>query len=245
MSTSTNNSDRKLFRHALANCSAALLLAASASAMSIEAGQWSVRAGLTNVNPDASSDPLALNGSRSAFVDAVGPETLDVDDSTQLGLTVEYHVTADWGIELLAASPFDHSAEGTKTFNGVELVDTKQLPPTLSAIYHFNNGSPVTPYVGLGLNYTVFFEEDTTGAADGAFAGLGLTGADVSVDSSWGTSVQAGFDVDINDNIMVNFSARWIDIDTEVDITFDGGTKITTDLEIDPMVYSLLLGYRL
>ncbi len=43
----------------------------------------------------------------------------------------------------------------------------------------------------------------------------------------------------------LNASVRWIDIDTEAEITSALGTTITVDdLEIDPWVYQLNIGYR-
>ena len=55
---------------------AGVLLASAltpAVTMAFEAGDIVVRAGVSQVDPDASSDQLALNGSEQAFINAVGP----------------------------------------------------------------------------------------------------------------------------------------------------------------------------
>lgn len=63
-------------------------------------------------------------------------------------------------IELLAATPFSHDIKGTGALAGVGKVgETKQLPPTLSVQYHFSPKASVRPYVGAGINYTIFFSE--------------------------------------------------------------------------------------
>lgn len=221
--------------------SAALI---SGQVMAYEAGDIIVRAGITTVDPQESSDQLALNGSEAAFIGAVGAEELGLDSDTQLGLTIEYMLDSNWGVELLAATPFEHTATTTGALNGLDIADIKHLPPTLSAVYHFNNGSAFQPYVGAGLNYTIFFSEDTTNAADATFATLGLTGGNVELDDSLGLALQVGFDYQLNEKWLVNASVRWIDIDTEATIKFDNGSKISSDVDVDPMVYSVMIGYK-
>jgi outer membrane protein len=218
------------------------LLPATASAF--EAHSWIVRGGLSNVSPEVSSDQLKLNGSQQAFVDAVGPAELDVDDDTQLSLTIEYMFTPNWGVEVLGATPFKHTAKGTDTLSGLDVAHVKHLPPTVSAVYHFNEGSALRPYVGAGINYTVFFSENLTGEADAAFESLGLTGGNLDLDDSWGVALQVGADYNITGNWWMNASVRWIDISTSAEITFDDGTQVSSDLDLDPFVYSIMVGYH-
>ncbi|MFK8048792.1 MAG: OmpW family protein [Halioglobus sp.] len=214
-----------------------------ATANAFEANSWIVRAGISQVAPDESSDQLQLNGSEQAFIDAVGPADLSVDNNTQLGLTFEYMLTDNWGIEVLAATPFEHTASGTDTLSGLDVADIKHLPPTVSAIYHFNAGSAFRPYVGAGINYTIFFDEDLTSEAESAFEGLGLTGGDVELDDSWGLALQVGADYNISGNWWLNASVRWIDISTTAEVSFDGGTEVSSDVDIDPFVYSIKIAY--
>tara|TARA_R110002073_G_scaffold34315_11_gene102057 strand:+ start:1337 stop:2062 length:726 start_codon:yes stop_codon:yes gene_type:complete len=217
------------------------LLPATASAF--EANSWVVRGGATTVAPDVSSDQLKLNGSKQAFINAVGPAELDVDNDTQLGLTVEYMFTSNWGLEILAATPFKHTATGTDSLSGLDVAEVKHLPPTVSAVYHFNEGSVFRPYVGAGINYTVFFSENLTNQANAAFDSLGLTGGNLDMDDSWGVALQVGADYNIKDNWWLNASVRWIDISTSADITFDDGTRVSSDMDLDPFVYSIMVGY--
>ncbi len=206
-----------------------------------EEGDIVVRVGVTTVVPQDSSDPIAFNGNEATL----GGAELSVDNSTQLGLTVEYMLSNKWGVELLAATPFEHDADA-KALSGLQVGDVKQLPPTLSAIYHFDTAENLQPYIGIGLNYTIFFDEEVTDEAQAAFIGInsGLTGADLELEDSIGLSVQIGTDYHINDNVSLNASVRWIDIETEAEITFDSGDKISADVSIDPIVYTVAVGYR-
>ena len=112
--------------------SALTLLFLSASTWAYEAGSVVVKGGLANVDPDASSSALALDGA------AIAGSEADVEDNTQLGLTITYHVT-DWlGLQLLASTPFEHDISADTGVLGLGTVDagsTKHLPPTLTALY--------------------------------------------------------------------------------------------------------------
>ncbi|MBB6521407.1 OmpW/AlkL family protein [Pseudoteredinibacter isoporae] len=212
-----------------------------------EAGDFIARAGVTTVAPDGDSTQVFVNGG------SLGADSgVDVDNDTQLGLTFTYMLDQSWGVELLAATPFSHDASGKGSFlntRGVgSVADTKQLPPTLSAVYYFNSESAFKPYVGLGLNYTFFFDEE-----GGANLEAGAGDLDVDLDDSWGLAAQVGFDFDLGNNLLLNASVRYIDIDTEATLTVkDGsnalglpqGARITTDVDIDPMVYSVMIGYK-
>jgi outer membrane protein len=225
--------------------SASLAIVAGAGMANVyayDAGDIILRAGATYVAPQDSSSKVALNGSTLSL--SGGDSELAVDDNTQLGLTFNYMLTKSWGLEVLAATPFQHTASGKGELAGLNIADVKHLPPTVSAVYYFDSEKAFKPYVGAGINYTIFFDEELTSEADTTLSGLGLTNGSVELTDSWGLALQAGFDYEINPQWMINASVRWIDIDTEATITFDGGNKITSDVEIDPWVYTISVGYR-
>ncbi|WP_270809611.1 OmpW family outer membrane protein [Aeromonas sp. QDB18] len=195
-----------------------LIAAAFASpvAMAHQAGDILVRGGLAFVSPQTSSDNV------------LGTGELEIDSNMQLGLTLSYMLTDNWGVELLAATPFSHSVS---TAGLGEVAKVKHLPPTLMARYYFGDAnSKVRPYVGAGINYTTFFDEEGRGA---------LAGTDVSVDSSWGMAGQVGLDMAINDRWFVNASAWLIDIDTDVHTAVG-----TINTSIDPVAFMFGVGYR-
>lgn len=226
----------------LFRCFAVVLAVSFSSAHALDAGYWQVRFGASHAAPDASSSAVTLNG--DTLLLAEQRTTLDVDSNTQLGLTLEYGINNSWAVELLASTPFSHTATARGPLNGLDIVDVKHLPPTLSAIYRFTNGAAFTPYVGAGLNYTLFFDEEVTGTAANTFATLGLENGKVELDNSLGLALQVGGDFVLNDSWSINASVRWIDINTTANIRFAGGNVIRSDIEIDPYVYSVLLGYQ-
>jgi outer membrane protein len=214
----------------------ALLSSLSTAAFANQAGDILIRGGATMVSPDSGKSPILLGGS------ADNGMSLSVDDNTQLGLNFVYFFDSNWAIELLAATPFTHDVtihdpKGTLGVDGAKLAEVSHLPPTLSALYYFDTGTALKPYVGAGLNYTIFFDEEFEAAPKS----LGLS--NLELDGSFGYSVQVGADYEIDKNWSVNVSARYIDINT--DVTFDvGGDPIgSSSVDVDPMVYSVMLGY--
>lgn len=204
------------------------LAAGSQSALAYETGDWLVRAGVTNVAPDDSSSNVFVGGADLG----VG---VNVNSNTQVGLNLAYFLSPHWSVELLAATPFSHDI-GLNTVG--KLGNTKHLPPTLSANYYFNQAdSAFQPYVGVGLNYTIFFDESFTDAnSDAGFS-------DLKLDNSFGLSAQLGADYLIDKNWQVNGSIRWIDIDSQAKFELNG-TSGKVDVSIDPLVYTLSIGYR-
>jgi outer membrane protein len=189
----------------------AVLVAGAAPAVAQSQGDWTFGAGIANVNPKSNNGTLAGGAAT-------------INDDTQLSLTVEYFLRDNLGIELLAATPFEHDI----TIAGVGYAGTtKQLPPTLSLNYHFPTKGKVKPFLGVGVNYTTFFEESTP---------LGT----LSLDDSWGLAINAGADWQVSDNGALRFNVRYMDIDSEA---FLNGASIGT-AEIDPVVIGVAYVHR-
>jgi outer membrane protein len=207
-------------------------LGTSTFAMAYEQGDILIKGGAALVSPnDASSDITPLAGSQGA----------KVDDNTQLGLTLTYMYSRRIGIELLAATPFEHNVDGSGAVIGGAKVGTiKHLPPTLTVNYYLAPpASKFQPYIGAGINYTIFFDED----ADSEFEAIaGAT--DVELDDSWGLAFHAGLDYQLNDNWAVNASYYYIDIDTDVTLKTAGVGTLKLDIDIDPNVFMLGLSYK-
>ncbi|NIW24803.1 MAG: outer membrane beta-barrel protein [Gammaproteobacteria bacterium] len=115
--------------------------------------------------------------------------------------------------------------------DGTIVGDTEHLPPTFSIQYHFLPNGRFRPYAGIGINYTTFTSESTTGP---------LAGSDLSLDASTGLAIQLGADFMINDNWLINVDLRSIDIETDAEL--DGAPVAT--VAIDPSVFGINVGYR-
>ena len=209
-----------------------------------QAGDILVRGGITNITPDSNN--------AGVYVEALGgetPLTLSVDDNTQLGLNFVYFFDSNLAIEVLAATPYTHDVkihdkQGVSSgifgvnVDGAQLAEVTHLPPTISALYYFDTQSRFKPYVGAGLNYTIFFDEKFSSTAKG----LGFN--DLDADGSFGVSFQVGADYEIDEKWHVNASVRYIDIDTDVSFKIGDSIKGSAEVEVDPMVYSLMIGYK-
>jgi len=186
-------------------------LATPNAAMAHEQGDWLFRVGASYIDPKSDNSDI-----------------VEVDGAAGVTFNISYMLTPNWAIELLAALPYKHDIN---LLSGEEVADTKHLPPTLSLQYHFLPGATVQPYVGVGVNYTNFFSEDTSGA---------LAGSELNLDDSWGWAADVGVDFPLNDNWFLNLDVRYIDIETKARLD---GASIGT-VEIDPLVYGAHIGFR-
>ncbi len=230
---------KKMYRGVIGAMAVALTVLPG-QVLAYEEGDWILRVGAVTVDPDVDSDKVDVLG--LATLDGV-----DVDSDTQLSLIGTYMFHSHWGVELLAATPFSHdiTLDGTSLDAG----SAKQLPPTVSIQYYpMRAGSKVQPYVGAGINYTYFWDEDVDGDLNSALDGIaglppGTVDADLDLDDSWGLALQAGIDWAITEKVMLNAGVWWIDIDTEAKIsTALGNTHF--DVELDPWVYNIGLAFK-
>jgi outer membrane protein len=227
---------------------AAAVMAAAPVVQAYEAGDFIGRVGVVTVDPDSSSSNLNSN----ALGELDGAK-VSVDSNTQLGLTVSYMFTDQIALGVLGATPFKHNIEGDGSILGGDgkLAETKQLPPTITLQYFpMPSGSKFQPYVGVGVNYTNFFEEKTTQTLTDTYATLasGVDRTDIELDDSFGLAAEIGLDYMVTDNIGVNAAIWYADIDTEATINaYAGNTKADTstiDVDIDPWVYMVGLSYK-
>ncbi|MCL2908617.1 outer membrane protein OmpW [Shewanella aquimarina] len=213
---------------------AAALLSTGFAASAHQAGDIIVRAGAVTVAPNESSQDVVTPdlGNLGEF---------SVSSNTQLGLNFGYMLTDNFGIELLAATPFSHDI----SLKGVgKVAETKHLPPTLVAQYYFGSAdSKLRPYIGAGVNFTNFFDNEITNDAGGRLS-------DLSLSNSWGVAAQVGIDYQVNNNWLVNASVWYAQISTDAkfNYTFDNAGTATTvpvtiETDINPWVYMVSVGY--
>jgi outer membrane protein len=194
------------------SAAAALAITCAGLAGTAHAEGWILRVGGHYVEPKADNHAI-----------------VNVDPSQSLTFNVTYQYSPRWSLELLAALPFRHDIN--LNANGSEVAEVKHLPPTLTAQYNFRPDAKVRPYVGLGANATLFFDEKTSGA---------LAGSRLSLHNSFGAAAQVGLDVDVTDQWFLTFDARWIDIDTRATLS---GASLGA-VHIEPLTLGLSFGHR-
>lgn len=227
---------------------ACVLCGIGAAAHAYEQGDWVLRAGATTVDPNTKSDDIPLPGGLVARA--------HVDNDTELGILPVYMVTDTVAIEVLAATPFQRTieAQGQGAIGGTHLDagSTKHLPPTVSVQWYPRGGqSGWQPYLGAGINYTMFFDTKADGqlvALLGDLTGGAVNDADLELDDSTGFALQAGVDIPIAERWAFNVGVWYIDLDTTAEITAkaDGATaaKVKFDVQLDPWVYNIGIAYR-
>jgi outer membrane protein len=179
-------------------------------------GDWFFRAGIHAVDPTSGNGTLAGGALRAEVESGIRPT-----------LAIGRHLSPRWAVELLAALPFTHTA----SLNGVDALEFKHLPPTLTLQHYFAPDAKVNPYLGVGLNYTWTFDEQERGPLAGTKTRLG---------NSFGPSLQAGLVFDTGKRWNIIADVRWADIDADVSV--DGADVGTVN--VDPLVYGVFLGWK-
>ena len=81
------------------------------------------------------------------------------------------------------------------------------LPPTLSLNWHFNPNGMFRPYIGAGVNYTLFSGEETRARS---------SAPSLKLDDSIGAAGQVGVDIGQR-NWFFNANVRYIDMSSDVE----------------------------
>ncbi len=210
--------------------------------MAIEQGDILVNARVINISPDTSNNQVMASGSPLA-----APAGIDVDDGFSLGVDITYMITNNFGVELMLDTSSKHDIKGTGNLAGVKVGDITVLPPSLIAVWHFMPKNNIRPYVGAGLNYTLFFSGDTTGQFTSTMdtvLGGGVTSTDVSVDDKLSLIIQAGVDIDINNDWYISFDAKYVDMDTTATVEVNGADAAKIDFDLDPLILGFGVGMR-
>jgi outer membrane protein len=190
---------------------------------------WMIRGRILGVIPD--EDTANWNVGGTSFGSALDAS---IDNSIVPELDFTYFFNKNLAVELIAGVT-PHSIKGTKgPIDGTDVGDVWLLPPTVTLQYHFDLGNGIKPYIGAGVNYTVFFSEDANGA-DGY--------SNLKLDNAFGFAAQAGVDIHLEGNWFLNVDVKKIWLDTELSVDTGLG-HATTDVDVDPLIVGVGLGYR-
>lgn len=214
-----------MFNRALATASLSFALAVSAAAIVMpqdaEAAKspWMVRGRILAVLPDEDATVSPIGGN------------VEIGDQVVPELDITYFFDENWAAELiLGVTPHEVTHKPTN----LDLGTVWLLPPTLTLQYHFQPDDPVwRPYIGAGVNYTIFFGH---GDADPAVY-------DADFDPSFGFALQAGVDIPLGGNWTLNIDVKKVWINTDVSLDTGLGA-VQADVDIDPIIVGVGLGYR-
>jgi len=183
---------------------------------------WQVRLRGLIVAPSESATIETINGDVSISATFI-PE-----------LDFTYFFTKNIAAELILGTS-RHKVSAIETAAGdIDLGSVWLLPPTLTAQYYFT-GNKLKPYLGAGVNYTIFYNVKEGPVVD-----------EVSYENSIGFAFQVGFDLNINDKWFINVDAKKILLNTEatVNATTALGATVKADVDINPLVFGVGIGRR-
>lgn len=192
-------------------------MALSLPVIASAATPWTVKIGGSLVSPD--NDNGIVAGAKA-----------HVSSEFNFTPSIEYTFgDTPFSAELLLATPFKHEV----VLDGLGKVATfRHLPPTFTVKYNLDTGTGFTPYIGVGGNATVVWDEKTKGAiagtklkADPSFGFAGQVGVNyLPAGTTWGAYVDVRY-------AQIESDLKWQGM--------DAGT-----LEVNPMVYTVGISHR-
>ena len=187
--------------------------------------RWQVRLRAVGVAPDESAS-IGIIGGDVAISNALIPE-----------LDFTYFFTENFAAELILGTA-KHDVQAINTAAGdVNLGSVWLLPPTLTAQYHFytSDKKVFKPYIGAGVNYTLFYNIKSGDVAD------------VSYDNALGYAAQLGFDLMLDETFFINVDVKRLFLSTDVSVDASNlapGLIIPAEVDINPWLVGVGVGMK-
>ena len=195
---------------------------------------WMIRLRGVGVTPD-----------ESAKIGVIGGD-VNISNSFIPELDITYFFTKNIAAELIVGTTkhdvhtvaSDISAVGGPTSADVDLGSVYLLPPTLTLQYHFfpMKEKVFKPYVGAGLNYTIFYNQKA-----------GSVVKDIKYDNALGYAAQVGFDLMLDDTFFINVDVKRLFLSTDVTVDASNlatGLSIPAEVDINPWLWGFGVGMR-
>lgn len=220
--------------------SAACALAAS-GAHAGEAGPNEVRLGMWFVHFETHADNIS-----GPFVPSSLGLNIHVDNIETLYFAYVRTLTRHLDVELAFGYPPLTKTEGrgpttlgSVPYEGQAISTARWLSPSLLVEYVFGDpSSRLRPYVGVGVNYTKFFDRRSTAAGNAASGGP----TSISLPVSVGPTATAGLSYAISDRFHVYASYSIAQVNTKLTADTAGALR-TSEIHFWPNAFVLSAGY--
>ncbi|PBB51983.1 MULTISPECIES: OmpW family protein [Mesorhizobium] len=167
----------------------------------------------------------------SGYVNAVPGSGLSYSNTVTPELDISYFFTDNVAAELILGTTYANIT-GQGSIGGLgNIGKVWLLPPTLTLQYHFTDFGAFKPYVGAGVNYTIFYHQQASSADD------------LKVKNTFGTALQVGFDYMVDQHWGVNFDVKKLFLKPDFDVTV-AGAKQTGKAELDPWLIGAGVTYH-
>lgn len=194
-----------------------LFLAGLLFTVSLSAQNWQVRLRGVSVQPYEKS--------------TVGGEDSDVNISNAFipELDFTYFFNKNFAAELILGT----SKHDVKVGNDeISLGSVRLLPPTVTLQYHFYPTKSLKPYVGAGLNYTIFYDVE-----NGDTLGMDYK-------NNVGFALQGGVDYFVNDKFFLNVDIKKLYLKTDVDVDLGLPATVPAEVKINPLLIGFGVGMK-
>ncbi len=183
-----------------------------------QAGDWQVALQSLSLVPKESSD-VSIGGNAK------------VNSNTVPALDIRYFLTDKLALgTILGSSQHDISAIGT-ALGDVDLGSSVVLPTTLAVQYHAANRGGFSPYIGAGISYTFFVDQDPGAVRQ------------VKIDDSFGWVVNIGFDYFLDDTKYVNFDIKKYLLSTDASIDAGPAGTANASIDLNPLTLGFGVGW--
>jgi len=220
----------------------ALCLLSAFTSFAQEKNEWDIRLRAIGVIPE-----------ESATIGVIGGD-ININNAYVPELDITYFLAKNFSAELILGTSKhdiktkgpDLSAVGGASSADVNLGSVWLLPPTLTLQYHIPTGTAFKPYVGAGLNYTIFYSANKGPVVEG-----------ISYEDRFAFAAQAGIDYDISKKVFLNIDLKKLLLSTTATVDVANLTpadspglapvlrNINADTKINPWIIGVGVGYRI
>lgn len=158
---------------------------------------------------------------------------LDYSDSVVPELDITYFFTDNFAAELILGTTYAKIRTDGLAGGDADVGKAWLLPPSLLFQYHFTDFGAFKPYVGAGVNYSLFYNQSEK---------PGFTGLDVKND--FGAVVQVGFDYMFDEHWGLNFDVKKIFLETDWKVDNSPLGPLSGKAKIDPWLIGAGVTYR-
>lgn len=168
------------------------------------------------------------------YVNGIKNSGLGYSKSITPELDITYYFTNNFAAELILGTTSAHvrAKKSLRTAGFRGLGSTWILPPTLTLQYHFTNFGAFKPYIGAGVNYTVFYNQKSSGLGD------------LDIDNEWGFAAQIGFDYMFDQHWGINFDVKKLWLRPDFSGKLKNGDHISGKAKLDPWLIGVGVTYR-
>jgi len=181
---------------------------------------WQIRLRALGVITRDSGRVDGIDGSNLSFSNSIIPE-----------MDVSYFFNDNIAAELVLGTT-KSTVHGEGSIAGLgNIGKTWLLPPTLTLQYHVTSLGAFRPYVGAGVNYTMFYNQS------------GKSAESLDVKNAFGVAFQAGFDYMVDQHWGLNVDVKKLILRPDFDATV-GGSHVSGKANLDPLMIGTGITYR-